>query len=97
MTFYISAVKFSKEGSELWSKRWGKEDGVEEGKDRRLLAAAIDSKDNLYMTGYTEDNWNDSNSGGKDSFLVKLLPDGTTQWQKLWWMKEREQLLLDPM
>jgi len=43
----------------------------------------VDSSDNIYVTGYTEGGLDgNTNSGGRDMFLVKYNSSGTKQWTK---------------
>ena len=42
---------------------------------------AIDSSDNIYVTGYTQGNLY-TYSGGKDVFVVKYDSSGTKQWTR---------------
>lgn len=47
-------------------------------------AVAVDSSDNIYVSGYTYGNLNSqSNNGGKDAFLVKYDSAGTILWTRL--------------
>ena len=45
---------------------------------------AIDSSDNIYITGYTYgDLGGNTNSGNSDAFLAKYNTSGNNQWTKL--------------
>jgi uncharacterized delta-60 repeat protein len=72
----ISLRKYSSNGSLIWAKQWGTS-GHEQGN-----GVAIDSNDNIYVTGYTDGNMVGTNLGGKDIFLSKYSSDGTQLWTK---------------
>lgn len=73
--------KLSPDGSHLvFSTYLGGSDGNDIG-----YGIAVDPFDNVYVTGMTESSnfltanpLQDHNAGGRDAFLVKLSPDGTT-------------------
>jgi len=67
-------VKYSSSGVEQWYRTWGGSeiDGA--------LGVAIDSYDNIYITGYTES----FGSGMYDIFVVKYDSDGTQLWDEVW-------------
>ena len=68
-------VKYNSSGVKQWVKQLGT-DSDEEG-----FSITSDSSNNLYITGYTEGGLdNNTNSGGRDIFLVKYNSSGTKQW-----------------
>jgi len=71
----IFLVKFNSNGFKLWTKQLGTPF------DDSANGLAIDSSDNIYVTGYTEGNMY-TYSGGKDVFVVKYNSSGTKQWTR---------------
>jgi uncharacterized delta-60 repeat protein len=71
----IFLAKFNASGFKLWTKQLGTPlyDSAN--------GLAIDSSDNIYVTGYTQGNLY-TYSGGKDVFLVKFNSSGTKQWTR---------------
>ena len=68
-------VKYNSSGSKQWTQQLGS--SLED----YGLGVAVDSSDNFYVTGYTSgDLDNNTNSGGRDYFLVKYYDNGTKQW-----------------
>jgi hypothetical protein len=67
------ATKFSSNGTELWSKMWGSDEfDVCNG-------AALDSSDNIYITGSTKGNFNGATYTGGTllaAIVMKLTPQG---------------------
>ena len=71
----IFLVKFNSSGAKLWTKQLGTPF------DDSANGLAIDSSDNIYVTGYTQGNLY-TYSGGKDVFVVKYNSSGTKQWTR---------------
>ena len=71
----IFLVKYNSSGAKLWTKQLGTPlyDSAN--------GLAIDSSDNIYLTGYTQGNLY-TYSGGKDVFVVKYNSSGTKQWTR---------------
>jgi len=70
----IFLVKYNSSGTKQWTKLLGTPS------DDWGLGMAIDSSDNLYMTGYTNSGLDgNTSSGGRDIFLVKYNSSGTIQ------------------
>ncbi len=67
-----ATVKYSPDGNELWIARYN---GPENGSDK-AKALAIDSADNLYVTGYIA-----SAQTGYDWVTIKYSPDGNELWK----------------
>jgi len=61
-------IKYTSNGTKLWYKTWGGSND-EYGKD-----IAVDSNNNIYLTGYTS----------SDAFLVKYNSTGTELWDVAW-------------
>ena len=70
----IFLVKFNSSGTKQWTKQLGTS-SPEYGN-----GVTTDSSGNIYVTGYTQGGLDgNTNSGGKDIFLVKYNSDGVKQ------------------
>ena len=71
----IFLSKFNSSGFKLWTKQFGTPlyDSAN--------GLALDSSDNIYLTGYTQGNLYNY-VGGKDVFVVKYDASGTKQWTR---------------
>jgi uncharacterized delta-60 repeat protein len=73
--FDMFLVKYNSSGTRQWTKQFGTS-GWDVG-----YGVAVDSSNNIYVTGYTEGGLDgNTNSGGRDIFLVKYNSSGTKQW-----------------
>jgi len=71
----ILLVKYNSGGSKQWLQQFGSS------KNDFGLGVNVDSKGNIYVTGYTEGGLDGkTNSGERDIFLVKYNSSGTKQW-----------------
>ncbi len=71
----IFLVKYNSSGTKQWTQQLGSS-RYDYGR-----GVAVDSSDNIYVTGYTTGGLdNNTNSGDKDIFLVKYNSSGTKQW-----------------
>jgi hypothetical protein len=74
----IFLVKYNSGGTRQWTKLLGTSS------EEVTNGIAIDSSNNIYITGYTEGALDSqTNSGSTDLFLVKYNSSGTKQWTKL--------------
>ena len=74
----IILLKYNSSGTKLWHKQIGTSS------DDRGNGIAIDSSNNIYITGYSKgDLDNNTNSGRSDAFLMKFDSGGSKQWTKL--------------
>ena len=73
----LFVVKYSSSGTKQWTKQLGSS-----GRDS-ANGIAIDSSENVYVTGMTFGglDWNTS-TGANDLFVVKYNSSGTKQWTK---------------
>jgi len=70
----IFLIKYNSSGTKQWTKQLGTST-YEEGR-----GVTTDSSGNIYVTGYTKGGLDgNTNSGGKDIFLVKYNSDGVKQ------------------
>jgi hypothetical protein len=70
-------TKFSPDGTQVWTKQFGTR-----GDDGTYLAdMVIDSQDNIFVTGYSNDDLNkDNTKQGYNAFVAKFDTDGTNKW-----------------
>jgi hypothetical protein len=74
----IWLAKYDSNGNQVWKKQFGTK-----GYDL-LQGMAIDTEGNIYLSGYTNDNFNltDSNAGHNDIWIAKYDEDGKEKWVK---------------
>ena len=71
-------IKYNSSGTKEWTKQEGSSG------DDYAYGVAVDSSDNIYVTGYTDKKLHGNNNTGRfDMFLVKYNSSGTRQWTKL--------------
>jgi len=72
----VFLVKYDSSGSKIWTRQLGTTaiDYVE--------GVAIDSNNNVYITGYTLGSLYGTNAGNNDAFLVKYDSTGTKVWTR---------------
>jgi len=72
----VFLVKYDSSGSKIWTRQLGTTaiDYVE--------GVAIDSNNNVYITGYTLGSLYGTNAGNNDAFLVKYDSTGTKLWTR---------------
>ncbi len=74
----IILLKYNPSGTKIWHKQIGTSF------DDRGNGIAIDTSNNIYITGYSKgDLDNNTNSGKSDAFLMKFDSGGSKQWTKL--------------
>jgi len=69
-------IKYNSMGVQQWNRSWG---GNEE---EKCMGIAIDSSDNIYLTGLTNSFGTEGN--GYDMYLVKCDSEGILQWSQTW-------------
>ena len=70
-------IKYNSSGTKEWTKQEGSSG------DDYAYGVAVDSSDNIYVTGYTDKKLHGNNSSGRfDMFLVKYNSSGARQWTK---------------
>lgn len=73
----IILIKYNSSGTRIWGVQLGSV-----GNDA-VYGVAIDSSDNIYLTGATNGTLGDNNYGGKDIFVAKFSSvDGSNTWIK---------------
>jgi len=71
----IFLVKYNSSGTKQWTQQLGTSS------DDLGRGVAVDSSDNIYVTGWTQGGLDgNTNSGDYDMFLVKYNSSGTKQW-----------------
>ncbi|MFX1444121.1 MAG: SBBP repeat-containing protein [Promethearchaeota archaeon] len=70
----MCVIKYNSSGEELWNRTWGN------GNVEEVAGLAIDSSDNVYLSGYTSS----FAVGGSDFCLVKYNSSGTQLWNRTW-------------
>ncbi|MDJ0619248.1 MAG: SBBP repeat-containing protein [Calothrix sp. MO_192.B10] len=74
----VWVAKYDPNGNQQWFKSFG---GVSE-VDDAAHGIALDSQDNIYVTGHTESNLGSTNFGGNDAWVAKLNQNGDLLWTK---------------
>ena len=69
-------TKIDSLGNTNWSRQFGSAE------DEDIQWSAIDSKGNIYITGFTKGVLNTKNYGKEDIFVIKYSPDGRKDWTK---------------
>ncbi len=75
-TYDIFLVKYNPDGVEKWTKQFGSSSFEEHS------GITIDSFDNVYVTGATNDNPSSTNIGSDDVFVTKYAKNGIEKWTK---------------
>ena len=75
-TYDVFIVKYNPDGIEKWTKQFGNNSLEEYG------GIAIDSSDNVYVTGIINDNPSGTNIGFDDVFITKYAKNGIEKWTK---------------
>ncbi len=71
-------IKYDSSGNKQWSKLLGTSG------DDRGHGVSVDASGNVYVTGFSAGAFDgQTNSGGKDMFLIKYDTSGNKQWSKL--------------
>ena len=70
-------IKYNSSGTKEWTKQEGSSG------DDYAYGVAVDSSENIYVTGYTDKKLHGNNNSGRfDMFLVKYNSSGARQWTK---------------
>ena len=70
----VVLLKYDDDGNYQWERTWGTS------YDQRGVSLALDSNDNIYITGYS---FGHPSSSGK-GYLLKYNSFGTYQWERIW-------------
>jgi len=80
----VFLAKYDSAGTKVWTKVLGTVTTDSNSISELALAVAIDTNNNVYITGYTSGTLdNQTNTGSNDAFLAKYDSDGTKVWTKL--------------
>ncbi len=80
VTINVFLTKLDSSGNKLWTKEWGVSIN-----DSKGAGIAIDTQDNIFVTGIVDGNLEgNTNIGEDDIFLTKLDGDGNKLWTKQW-------------
>ena len=83
----VFLTKYSSDGTQIWTEM------VATNTEDQVTSVAIDSTDNIFMTGDTlgriDDNLN-LNAGYSDIYLIKWNSEGTKQWSQEWGTSQRD-------
>ena len=72
-------AKLNPDGEEIWADVWGSPT------NDYCKGIALDSSNNIYITGYTKGTFAGQPKPGKDDFfLTKYSSDGSNNWTKVW-------------
>lgn len=75
----IVITRFAPNGDKEWTRFWGGPS------DQNPTHVATDPLGALYVTGYTEEGFNEvAGVGGYDVFLMKISPLGEALWTSIW-------------
>ena len=78
-------VKYDSSGNKKWSKLFGTAE------HEHANGVAVDSSNNVYVTGYSAGNFdNQTNFGDDDVFLVKYDSSGNKKWSRLFGTAKKE-------
>jgi uncharacterized protein (UPF0548 family) len=80
----VFLTKLDTNGNEIWTKQWGTSE------NDYGISVAVDSSDNIYLTGYTFGSLFDVSKGGTDIFLTKLDTNGNEIWSEQWGTSEND-------
>lgn len=80
--FDVNVMKVAKDGIVIWSKNFNSSE------HEIAYDAAVDSHNNIYISGMTKGNFGDENAscladGKPDPFVAKLNPEGTMLWARM--------------
>ena len=79
----IFLTKWNADGTKAWTKQWGTSE------QDFGFSVAVDSNNNIFVTGWTEGSLDGNESAGEDDiFLTKWNADGTKAWTKQWGTSE---------
>ncbi len=67
-------AKYDKQGNQLWTQQFGTPG------DDEVFSLKIDSNDNIFLAGYTDDSLGGTNSGSYDAWVAKYDSNGEQAW-----------------
>ncbi|MBW2257365.1 MAG: SBBP repeat-containing protein [Deltaproteobacteria bacterium] len=74
----VFLTRFAADGTRRWTVLWGT------GEEDIGYAVTVDSRDDIYVAGWTAGDLDGTCAGNTDVFLTKLSPDGTRLWTRQW-------------
>jgi len=75
-------IKLNPDGEYIWIKQWGAESltSAKISESERAFGVITDSNDNIFFTGYTDSNIDETGAGADDVYVAKLDSGGSIQW-----------------
>lgn len=73
-SYDVFLTKYDPQGNQVWIKQFGTPG------DDEAFRINIDSNDNIYLTGYTDNSLGGTNAGSYDTWVAKYDTDGNQGW-----------------
>ncbi|GAB4196085.1 MAG: hypothetical protein Fur006_43190 [Coleofasciculaceae cyanobacterium] len=73
-SYDVFLAKYDPQGNQVWIKQFGTPG------DDEAFRINIDSNDNIYLTGYTDNSLGGENAGSYDAWVAKYDTDGNQGW-----------------
>jgi hypothetical protein len=74
----VFLTRFAADGTREWTIQWGT------GEEDIGYAVTVDSRDDIYVVGWTAGDLEGTCAGNTDAFLTKVTPEGTRLWTRQW-------------
>ncbi len=73
-SYDVWLAKYDNQGNQLWIQQFGSPG------DDEAFSLKIDSQDNIFLTGYTDNDLGGANNGSYDAWVAKFDINGNQQW-----------------